>query len=121
MGMKTLSPNDPAYRGDYNNDNDSNDRNVAKGWNYHNGPEWVWPLGYFLLAKLRYNLFSTKEQLKSYVMDILKPHAQHLRVDPWMGLPELTNSHGKECYQSCRTQAWSAATIIEALYELLKL
>ena len=41
-----------------------------------------------------------------------------LGTDGWQGLPELTNTNNSICPGSCKTQAWSIATILEGFYEL---
>ena len=53
IGIKTLDPYDPNYFGNYDNSNDSNNFFKAHGFNYHNGPEWVWLYGYYMMAKFK--------------------------------------------------------------------
>ncbi|XP_059200245.1 glycogen debranching enzyme [Centropristis striata] len=121
LGMKTLDPDDMVYCGVYDNALDNDNFNLAKGFNYHQGPEWLWPVGYFLRAKL---YFAKKLGEAAYnntatlVKNVLSRHYTHLERSPWKGLPELTNENGQFCPFSCETQAWSVATVLEVLYDL---
>jgi len=136
LGMCTLDPSDKEYRGDYHNDDDSEDKAVAHGWNYHQGPEWVWPLGFYLKAC---NVFfpqlpagvSPKKSVASgspasergddprfyrqTLMGALLAHRRELALGKWRALPELTNSKGTVCHHSCPSQAWSIATLLDAM------
>ncbi|KAH9417750.1 hypothetical protein DERP_011461 [Dermatophagoides pteronyssinus] len=114
LGLKTLDPSDWTYRGDYDNSNDSNDPSIAHGFNYHNGPEWLWPMGYYLMAQLQFN--NNNNKTSSLIKEILSKHFKHLYQSEWFGLPELTNSNGQNCPDSCPIQSWSHSTLIETLY-----
>ncbi|XP_032801915.2 glycogen debranching enzyme [Petromyzon marinus] len=121
LGMKTLDPDDMVYNGVYNNADDGTDFNKAKGFNYHQGPEWLWPVGYFLRAKLLFCRFMSEEIQKetiALVKKILAAHQTHLERSPWKGLPELTDASGRHCPFSCESQAWSHAVIIDAVHAL---
>ncbi|KAG1849422.1 glycoside hydrolase family 13 protein [Suillus subalutaceus] len=123
LGMKTLDASDMQYRPQYDNSNDTTDRCVAKGLNYHNGPEWGWPLGYFLRAYLYFDtrFGAGKEdttQTLHYLHKILLTPKHHIQTDPWAGIPELTNKDGQYCADSCNTQAWSASTLLDFLEEV---
>ncbi|KAK4052230.1 bifunctional 4-alpha-glucanotransferase/amylo-alpha-1,6-glucosidase [Microbotryomycetes sp. JL221] len=123
LGVATLDPSDPDYRGYYDNSNDSDDYHVAKGWNYHQGPEWVWPLGFYLRALLKFDLKAgegAKDPNATYhhIHRLLAQHRQHIQQDPWAGLPELTQKGGQHCPDSCNTQAWSTSTLLDVLDDI---
>lgn len=126
LGIKTLDPTDWAYRGLYDNSNDSTDPSIAHGFNYHQGPEWLWVFGFFLRAYFKFHLQSDSKETLSchiqWIQKVLMNHKWHLinfKDNPYAGLPELTNAEGHNCGGSCPTQAWSSATLIELIHDLV--
>lgn len=104
-GMATLDPSDLNYRPYYNNSEDSTDFATSKGRNYHQGPEWLWPTGFFLRALLTFDLMRRKtseERLESFqqVTRRLLGCKQAIQDSPWRGLTELTNKKGEYCADS---------------------
>ena len=112
IGMKTLDPSDYRYRPYYHNGDDTEDFLTSKGFNYHNGPEWVWPVGYFFRAGMRFRR-SVTERMKQMLARIKKA-----QFESWAsGLPELTQKDGEPCGDSCLNQAWSVSSILDILYD----
>ncbi|CAH8635836.1 unnamed protein product [Heterobilharzia americana] len=105
LGMCTLSRDDLAYRGYYDNSNDSSDYSLARGFNYHQGPEWIWPMGYYLRARLKFaHLLSQLDPNKwSHLIADTQTECQktlsrlneRLLSNQWCSLPELTNANGQ--------------------------
>lgn len=101
-GMATLDPSDLQYRPFYNNSEDSADFATAKGRNYHQGPEWLWPTGFFLRALLKFDLKrrDTEEGRTEAFQQItrrLEGCKKAIEESPWAGLVELTNKNGEPC------------------------
>ncbi|CAO3625433.1 unnamed protein product [Cunninghamella echinulata] len=115
LGMRTLDPSDLEYRPYYNNSDDSEDIHIAKGRNYHQGPEWVWCIGYFLRAARSFDALHPSDIAK-----ILQQHRIEIQQNDWRGLPELTNKDGAPCWDSCFTQAWSASTLLDLMYDVIE-
>ncbi|KAK4196962.1 family 13 putative glycoside hydrolase [Triangularia verruculosa] len=119
-GMATLDPSDLNYRPYYRNSEDSEDFSTSKGRNYHQGPEWLWPTGFFLRALLKFDLMRRgKEDAEGrteafqQVTRRLIGCKEMIERSPWAGLTELTQKNGEECADSSPTQAWSASCLID--------
>lgn len=116
-GLRTLSPDDPLYRPEYNNDDDSEDPFIAHGWNYHNGPEWIWLRGFYYFAKIEAAKISNAS-LSQTKISIMQDIQNLEKCRYYGGLPELTNLNGAHCPYSCFNQAWSTAVILQFLLYL---
>ena len=118
-----MDESDYNYCGYYDNSNDSDDKRVAHGYNYHQGPEWLWPVGFYLRAQLAYHSKENPES-RSRALTLVKEYLSRLNrclMNPsngWKSLPELTNRNGDECHFGCPSQAWSVACVLEVFYDL---
>ncbi|KAI9782187.1 MAG: hypothetical protein M1835_004078 [Candelina submexicana] len=126
MGMATLDPTDLNYRPYYINSEDSTDFATSKGRNYHQGPEWLWPTGYFLRALLKFDLMrrTTKEARTESFQQITRRLAgckKEIAKNSWAGLPELTQKNGQFCPDSNPTQAWSSGCLIDLFMDAQEL
>lgn len=74
-------------------------------------------MGYFLRARLYFApLVGGVDELRRTIESteiIISRHFVEASTNHWRGLPELTNKDGEYCRDSCRTQAWSASSILE--------
>lgn len=79
----------------------------------------MWPVGYFLRAYLHFATIVENgahlEKTVGKIRALMSRHFSEIQSSPWRGLPELTNSNGAYCRDSCRTQAWSMGTLIEVI------
>ncbi|KAK4454564.1 family 13 putative glycoside hydrolase [Podospora aff. communis PSN243] len=117
-GMATLDPSDLNYRPYYRNSEDSDDFATSKGRNYHQGPEWLWPTGFFLRALLKFDLMRRRDaegrtEAFQQVTRRLIGCKEMIQRSPWAGLTELTQKNGEDCPDSSPTQAWSAGCLID--------
>lgn len=117
VGMATLDPSDLNYRPDYHNSEDSTDFATAKGRNYHQGPEWVWPRGFFLRALLHFDFHrrhNVQERTETFqqVTRRLEGCKRALRESPWKGLTELTNKDGAFCADSVSIPLFISSVVI---------
>ncbi|KAI6226176.1 Glycogen debrancher [Aphelenchoides fujianensis] len=122
LGICTLDPEDYNYNGDYDNDNDGYEQKIAKGWNYHQGPEWLWVAGEYLSARLRVGFALRHDNPEAWkqavdeVKERIHRFSKHIvQESPWSSLPELTNRNGAFCPPSCPSQAWSVGCFLETL------
>ncbi|XP_071514499.1 glycogen debranching enzyme isoform X2 [Panulirus ornatus] len=125
LGIKTLDPKDWAYNGNYDNSDRSSDPKVAHGYNYHQGPEWLWPVGWLLRAQLaiapKVGGYEELARTISNIKSLMAPHLTHLLTSSWRSLPELTNAEGAHCKDSNPAQSWSTGCLLEVLWELDKI
>jgi predicted glycogen debranching enzyme len=109
MGLRTLEPRHPDYRGDFRGP--MHERQAA----YHQGTCWVFLLGFF--ARAAFAL-----EPKDFELQIELRHAIQRLLDagPIVGqVAQVASGDPPHHLGGCPAQAWSVAELLRALYENL--
>ncbi|MFZ1948105.1 MAG: amylo-alpha-1,6-glucosidase [bacterium] len=111
-GLRTLSPNDPRYRGRY--DGDLKTRDHA----YHQGTVWPWLMGPYMRAYLLAH--GRSEATRAHCLRLLEPLARHLDEAGLGQISEIFDGDPPHRPHGCIAQAWSVAEMLRVLSEDLQ-
>ncbi len=106
MGLRTLSPRDPAYAGNYTGGP------VERDAAYHQGTVWPWLLGPFALAHHRVH------GRPAEAAALLAGIGSHLAEAGVGSVSEIFDGDAPHRPRGCIAQAWSVAEILRAWFEL---
>ncbi len=99
-GLRSLSPDAPAYHGGYGGDQRRRDGG------YHQGPVWTWLIGAYVEAHFRVHRGRTA------ALALLRPFEHHLR-DAGLGtISEILEGDPPHLPKGCIAQAWGVAEIL---------
>ncbi len=101
-GLRSLSPQDPNYRGRYGG------TPYQRDGGYHQGTVWGWLLGPFVQAHLRVY------QHPTLAMTFLEPIADHLQDGGLGSISEIFDGNIPHTPRGCFAQAWSVAETLRA-------
>jgi len=111
VGIRSLSPRDPRYRGQYEGSP------AARDGAYHQGTVWPWLLGPFGEAwlKVATNREEAKTRLRAHLQAFLSRHFREAGIGC---VSEVFDGDAPHRPGGCIAQAWSTAELIR-LYTLL--
>lgn len=108
-GLRSLAPEDAAYKGVYTGA--LHDRDAA----YHQGTVWAFPLGAFITAYCRLNHHSPESV--AYARELLEVFEDHLRDGCIGQIAEIFDGDEPHISRGCYGQAWSVGEILRAYAE----
>ncbi len=109
FGLRTLSSDNPLYKGHYCGDS------VTRDAAYHNGTAWPWLLGAYVKAYRKVHNYS-KESLED-MRALLQDFDIHLETAGIGTISELFDGDYPYTPGGCIAQAWSVAEILRAYVE----
>jgi glycogen debranching enzyme len=112
LGLRTLAPGEPGYRGRYEGEP------RARDGAYHQGTVWPWLLGPFVEAwvRVRGGGGDAKRQARER---FLAPLAAQLGEYGLGHLPEIADGDPPHTPRGCPFQAWSLGEVLRLSLEVL--
>ncbi len=107
MGLRTLAPGDPHYRGRYEGGV------VERDSAYHQGTVWPWLMGPFVTAYLRVHGAEGRAQAAAWVAGF----REAMRVYGLGQLPEIADGDAPHTPRGCIAQAWSVGELLRVAGE----
>ena len=105
FGLRSLSPDDPRYKGHYGGNP------FARDSTYHQGTVWSWLLGPFVEAGLKHG----GESFKTEAMDIIDRFSVHLNGGCIGSVSEIFDGDAPYQPRGCVAQAWGVAEILRVI------
>lgn len=102
MGLRTLSPRNPLYKGHYEGDQAS--RDLA----YHQGTVWPWLLEHYV--KANFDLYG--KDFLNEAIDILKNFEEEISVSGIASINEIYDGDPPHNPRGAISQAWSVGSIL---------
>ena len=110
MGVRTLAPSHPEYRGHYAGDA------VTRDESYHQGTVWPWLIGPFVSAYVKAHGKDAIPHARTF-FDRLIEHFDEAGVG---GISEIADGDAPHDPNGCPWQAWSVAEPLRALVDDLE-
>ncbi len=107
-GLRTLSPDDPAYLGTYAGDRE------ARDGAYHQGTAWAWLMGAYAEAIERV----TSD--RAAALSVLRPFEAHLADAGQGSISEIFDGDAPHAPRGCPAQAWSVAEVLRVWRQLAR-
>ncbi len=105
MGLRSLSPDDPKYKGNYGGDTFRRDSA------YHQGTIWSWLIGPYLEAGMKF----AGETFRPEAMEILEGFSNHINEGCIGSISEIFDGDAPYHPRGCVAQAWSVAEILRVI------
>ncbi|MFO7945557.1 MAG: amylo-alpha-1,6-glucosidase, partial [Armatimonadota bacterium] len=103
FGLRTLSPDDPAYQGHYEGDQYSRDGA------YHQGTVWPWLIGPY--CRTYFTAHGVNDESRDHVSSVIRPLIEYLQAHG--SIPEIFDGDEPHYARGCIAQAWSVAAVLE--------